>query len=219
MAANTAGGTPFSAASTTLVARTPLRNDEPPRPVPSTAVSTTGFAVRHRRLRGGRVAAAADGALVCRAAASAGGNRAAGASATGDPAAEENAALADTIAAFDAATAEEARRRRTEEMAERWCAERQRQRMEWELQYRERQEAIERQEAVEHEAADQQRAIVESFESEKKLQDNARAREEARIRRVVELSLQAAQQGRAGDDALLEQRRLLTALRLERRRV
>ena len=54
---------------------------------------------------------------------------------------------------------------------------------------------------------------------EKKLQDDARAREDAQIRRAVELSLQAAQQGRAGDDALLEQRRLATALRMERRRV
>ncbi|KAK1631383.1 hypothetical protein QYE76_005698 [Lolium multiflorum] len=45
------------------------------------------------------------------------------------------------------------------------------------------------------ETADQQRALVESFESEKKLQDDARAREEAHIRRAIELSLQAAQQG------------------------
>ncbi|KAK1664801.1 hypothetical protein QYE76_052960 [Lolium multiflorum] len=47
------------------------------------------------------------------------------------------------------------------------------------------------------ETADQQRALVESFESEKKLQDDARAREETQIRRAVELFLQAVQQGRA----------------------
>ncbi|KAK1612274.1 hypothetical protein QYE76_035947 [Lolium multiflorum] len=66
------------------------------------------------------------------------------------------------------------------------------------------------------ETVDQQRALVESFESEKKLQDDARAREEAQIRRAVELSLQTTQLGRAGDD-VPEQRRL-TALRMERRR-
>ncbi|KAK1647599.1 hypothetical protein QYE76_065404 [Lolium multiflorum] len=41
------------------------------------------------------------------------------------------------------------------------------------------------------ETADQLRALVESFESEKKLPDDARAREEAQIRRAIELSLQA----------------------------
>ncbi|KAK1558076.1 hypothetical protein QYE76_037485 [Lolium multiflorum] len=60
------------------------------------------------------------------------------------------------------------------------------------------------------ETADQQRALVESFESEKKLQDDARAREEAQIRRAVELSLQAAQQGTA-EDARRERHRLATA--------
>jgi hypothetical protein len=56
-------------------------------------------------------------------------------------------------------TAEDARRCWTKEMAEQWCAERQRQSMERELQYRERREAIEqlRQEAVER----QQRQTVE----------------------------------------------------------
>ncbi|KAK1618617.1 hypothetical protein QYE76_024134 [Lolium multiflorum] len=44
------------------------------------------------------------------------------------------------------------------------------------------------------ETADQQRALVVSFESEKKLRD-ARAREDAQIRRAVELSLQAVQRG------------------------
>lgn len=139
---------------------------------------------------------------------------------------------------FDAATAEEARRRRAEEMGERWRAEREHLRMEQELQFRERREALEHQrrevleqqlleeaawateaeadaevdafaeavaaqmeeedgaEAVEEvnydddfdwsdddgpepdEAVDQQRALVESFESQKKLQDDARARED-----------------------------------------
>jgi hypothetical protein len=68
------------------------------------------------------------------------------------------------------------------------------------------------------ETADQQRALVEFFESEKKLQDDARAHEEAQIRRAVELSLQAAQQGRADEDARLGRRRLATAQRKERRR-
>jgi hypothetical protein len=52
------------------------------------------------------------------------------------------------------------------------------------------------------EATDQQRALVESFEPKKKLQDDAR--EDAQIRRIVELFLQTAQQGRAVDDTLLE---------------
>jgi hypothetical protein len=68
------------------------------------------------------------------------------------------------------------------------------------------------------EAADQQRALVESFESQKKLHDHTRAREDKQIHRAVELSLQAAQQGRAGDDTLMEHRRLLVTLRRERRR-
>ncbi|XP_071675462.1 uncharacterized protein [Lolium perenne] len=68
------------------------------------------------------------------------------------------------------------------------------------------------------ETTDQQRALVESFESEKKLQDDAHAREEAQIHRAVELSLQAAQQGRADVDLLLELLRLAPALRTERRR-
>jgi hypothetical protein len=67
------------------------------------------------------------------------------------------------------------------------------------------------------ETADQQRALVESFESEKKLQDDARALEEAHIRRAIELSLQAAQQGTA-EDARRERHRLATAERKERRR-
>ncbi|KAK1664524.1 hypothetical protein QYE76_052683 [Lolium multiflorum] len=46
------------------------------------------------------------------------------------------------------------------------------------------------------ETADQQRALVKSFESEKKLQDDARAREEAHIRRAIELSLQRRSRGR-----------------------
>jgi hypothetical protein len=54
------------------------------------------------------------------------------------------------------------------------------------------------------EAAAQQRALVESFESQKKLQEYAHACEDEQIRRAVELSLQAAQEGRAGDDALIE---------------
>lgn len=66
------------------------------------------------------------------------------------------------------------------------------------------------------EAADQQRALVESFESEKKLQDDTHASEDTQICRAVELSLQAAQQGRVGDDAMLGQRCLVTALRMER---
>ncbi|KAK1603033.1 hypothetical protein QYE76_016806 [Lolium multiflorum] len=46
------------------------------------------------------------------------------------------------------------------------------------------------------ETADQQRALVESFESEKKLQDDARTLEEAHIRRAIELSLQGRSRGR-----------------------
>jgi hypothetical protein len=45
------------------------------------------------------------------------------------------------------------------------------------------------------EAAAQQRAIVESFESQKKLQDNARAREDEQIRRTVKLSLRRRSRG------------------------
>jgi hypothetical protein len=52
-------------------------------------------------------------------------------------------------------------------------------------------------------AADQ-RALVESFESQKKMQDDARAHEDEQLRRAVELSLQAAQQGRACEDSLME---------------
>ncbi|KAK1682174.1 hypothetical protein QYE76_043022 [Lolium multiflorum] len=125
--------------------------------------------------------------------------------AAGDPEAEENAeweeaALADTIAAFDAATAEE------DEAEEDEAEQEDDDDFEW----------SDDDGPHPDEAADQQRALVESFESEKKLQDDARAREEAQIRRAVELSLQAPQQERAGEDALLEQRRLLTALRMER---
>jgi hypothetical protein len=38
------------------------------------------------------------------------------------------------------------------------------------------------------EVVDQQRVLIESFESEKKLQDDARAREDAQIHHTVELS-------------------------------
>ncbi|KAK1664231.1 hypothetical protein QYE76_052390 [Lolium multiflorum] len=48
------------------------------------------------------------------------------------------------------------------------------------------------------------------FDVEKKLQDDARAREEAHIRRAIELSLQAAQQGTA-EDARRERHRPTTA--------
>jgi hypothetical protein len=63
----------------------------------------------------------------------------------------EEAALMDTIAVFDAATAEEVRRRQTEEMVERWHAERHLLHMERHLQHHERMEAIEQRwrEAVE----------------------------------------------------------------------
>nr|XP_051189900.1 uncharacterized protein LOC127303177 [Lolium perenne] len=139
----------------------------------------------------------------------------------------EEVALADTIEVFDAATVEEARRHRAEEMGERSRAER-------ELLHRERREALEQRlpeeaavaeaawaaeaDALAAEAAAQQRALVESFESQKKLQDDARAREDEQIRHAVELSLQAAQEGRAGDDALIVHQRLLVTLRRERRR-
>ncbi|KAK1685442.1 hypothetical protein QYE76_046290 [Lolium multiflorum] len=197
-------------------------------------------------------------------------------------AAWQEEALADTVAAFDASTAEEARRRRTEEMSRRWVDERRRQRDEREVLYRERREAIEhrRRESVERqqqlaaeehrqreaalatiwgrranalaaevdalaaammeaptdvdeeeeaeveeeetevedddddefewsdddgphpdETTDQQRALVESFESEKKLQDDAQAREEAQIRRAVELSLRRSREGGGGRTA------------------
>jgi hypothetical protein len=67
------------------------------------------------------------------------------------------------------------------------------------------------------EQAAHQRAIVESFESQKKLHDNARALEEendARVRGGVELSLQQEEQRRGGDDAAGH--RLLITLRRER---
>lgn len=68
------------------------------------------------------------------------------------------------------------------------------------------------------EAAVQQLTLVESFESQKKLQDDAHTCEEELICRAVELSLQAEKLGRAGDDALNDHRRLLAMLRKERRR-
>jgi hypothetical protein len=71
----------------------------------------------------------------------------------------EEEALANTIAAFDAVTAEEARRRLTEEIGQRWADERQRQREEREAHYRERREAMERRwrEAMEREQQHQGR--------------------------------------------------------------
>jgi hypothetical protein len=69
------------------------------------------------------------------------------------------------------------------------------------------------------EQAAQERAIVEFFESQKKLQDDARALEEdndARIRRSVELSLHQEKQQRGGDDAA--GRHLVITLRREMRR-
>jgi hypothetical protein len=66
--------------------------------------------------------------------------------------------------------------------------------------------------------ADQHRALVKSFESQKKLHDDDCAREDEQIRRAVELFLQAAQEGRAGDDTLMEHQRLLVTLCRERRR-
>jgi hypothetical protein len=69
------------------------------------------------------------------------------------------------------------------------------------------------------EAAAQQRALLELFESEDKLLDDTRAREEdndARVRRGVELSLQHEQLRSVGDDAANEHRPLLATLRRER---
>jgi hypothetical protein len=56
------------------------------------------------------------------------------------------------------------------------------------------------------------------FESQKKLEDDARTCEEEQIRRAVKLSFQAEQMGRAGDDTLNEHRHLLVTLRRARRR-
>nr|XP_051211018.1 uncharacterized protein LOC127328464 [Lolium perenne] len=165
------------------------------------------------------------------------------------------------MAVFNAATAEEARRHRAEEIGEWWHAEREQRRcrademkMRWradelyerrrveelrewmrELHQRQRQGALEHQLREEvataeaaawsdndgpdpEEAVAHQQALLESFESQKKLQDDARAREEEQVRRVVELSLQQEQLGRVGDDAANEHRRLLVTLRRRRRR-
>jgi hypothetical protein len=67
------------------------------------------------------------------------------------------------------------------------------------------------------EAAAQQVALVETFETQKKLQDDTRARIEEQISRAVELSLHADQMWRAGADALNKHRRLLVTLHRERR--
>jgi hypothetical protein len=75
----------------------------------------------------------------------------------------EEAALADTIAVFDAATAEEARRHWAEDMGEQWRAERERLRMERELHHRERRESLEqrrREEAAWAAEADALAAVV-----------------------------------------------------------
>jgi hypothetical protein len=66
----------------------------------------------------------------------------------------EEAALVDTIMVFDAATAEEARRRWAEEMGERWRAELERLRMERVLHQHQRREVLEQQLREESAAAE-----------------------------------------------------------------
>nr|XP_051190935.1 uncharacterized protein LOC127304284 [Lolium perenne] len=101
-------------------------------------------------------------------------------------AAWQEEALEDTIAVFDASTAEETRRRRTEEMSRRWDDERRRQREEREAQYRERRVAIERRRRESMERS-QQLAVEERQQREVALA----ATEAAWGRHVEELAAEA----------------------------